>query len=63
MCSCLSHSLYSGKGKYLGTRTTVDDEFRSGILEVNNTEADLTQGAFRQRAAKFDYTIEPDVSK
>ncbi|XP_026739270.1 peroxidase-like [Trichoplusia ni] len=55
--------LYSRKGKYLGTRTTVDDEFRSGILEVNNTEADLTQGAFRQRAAKFDYTIEPDLAE
>ncbi|PZC76461.1 hypothetical protein B5X24_HaOG204523 [Helicoverpa armigera] len=55
--------LYSKKGKYLGTRTTVDDEFRSGILEVNNTEADLTQGAFRQRAAKFDYTIEPDIAE
>ncbi|CAH0592738.1 unnamed protein product [Chrysodeixis includens] len=55
--------LYSRKGEYLGTRTTVDDEFRSGILEVNNTEADLTQGAFRQRAAKFDYTIEPDIAE
>ncbi|XP_063827412.1 peroxidase-like [Ostrinia nubilalis] len=55
--------LYSKKGDYLGTRTTVDDEFRSGILEVNNTEADLTQGAFRQPAAKFDYVIEPDIAE
>ncbi|KAJ8735975.1 hypothetical protein PYW08_006631 [Mythimna loreyi] len=55
--------LYSSKGKWLGTRTTVDDEFRSGILELNNTEAGLTQGAFRQRAAKFDYTMEPDLAE
>ncbi|RVE47835.1 hypothetical protein evm_007466 [Chilo suppressalis] len=54
--------LYSNKGEYLGTRTTVDDALRSGILEVNNTEADLTQGAFRQGSHKIDYVIEPDVS-
>ncbi|KAG6441937.1 hypothetical protein O3G_MSEX002076 [Manduca sexta] len=55
--------LYSRDGKYLGSRTGVDDEFRSGILEVNNTEADLTQGAFRQRAAKIDYNMDPDLAE
>ncbi|XP_030032666.2 peroxidase [Manduca sexta] len=55
--------LYSRSGQYLGTRTTVDDELRSGILEVNNTESDLTQGSFRQPAAKFDYVIEPDLAE
>ncbi|CAH0690456.1 unnamed protein product [Chilo suppressalis] len=55
--------LYSNKGEYLGTRTTVDDALRSGILEVNNTEADLTQGAFRQGSHKIDYVIEPDIAE
>ncbi|XP_030031282.2 peroxidase [Manduca sexta] len=57
------NDLYSRDGTYLGSRTGVDDEFRSGILEVNNTEADLTQGTFRQRAAKVDYNIDPDLTE
>ncbi|XP_013187999.2 peroxidase-like [Amyelois transitella] len=55
--------LYSNKGKYLGTRTVVDDSFRSGIYELNNTEADLTQGTFRQPAAKFDHNMDPDIAE
>lgn len=54
-------SLYDAKKKYSGTRPTVDDEFRSGILEINNTEAQLIQGSFRQMSAKFDYVVDPEV--
>ncbi|CAG9796271.1 unnamed protein product [Diatraea saccharalis] len=55
--------LYSSRGYYLGSRTAVDDALRSGILELNNTEADLTQGAFRQPSHKFDYVIDPDMAE
>ncbi|CAG9796273.1 unnamed protein product [Diatraea saccharalis] len=55
--------LYSNKGEYLGTRPASDNGLRSGVLEVNNTEADLTQGAFRQPSHKFDYVIEPDMAE
>ncbi|XP_049878875.1 peroxidase-like [Pectinophora gossypiella] len=55
--------LYDNMGKYLGTRTTVDDEYRSGILEVNNTEAVLTQGSFRQPSHKVGYTMDPDLAE
>ncbi|XP_060805031.1 peroxidase-like [Amyelois transitella] len=53
--------LYDNKGKYLGTRTGVDDILRAGIYELNNTEADLTQGSFRQAAAGFDKNMDPDL--
>lgn len=46
----------------MGSRTAVDDEFRSGILPINNTEADLTEGAIIQPADGFDKVIDPDVS-
>ncbi|XP_064292366.1 peroxidase-like [Plodia interpunctella] len=55
--------LYNNKGKYLGTRTVVDDAMRSGIYEVNNTEADVNQGSFRQPAARFDYNLDPDIAE
>ncbi|KAI5635959.1 peroxidase domain-containing protein [Phthorimaea operculella] len=55
--------LYSNKGKFLGTRTTVDDSFRTGVLDYNTTEADLTQGAFRQPAAKVDWNIDYDFAE
>ncbi|KAL0850705.1 hypothetical protein ABMA28_006649 [Loxostege sticticalis] len=49
----------------VGTRWfhTFQNGRSDGILEVNNTEADLTQGTFRQPAAKFDYTIDPDLTE
>ncbi|XP_053613897.1 peroxidase-like [Plodia interpunctella] len=55
--------LYNNKGEYLGTRTIIDDALRSGIYELNNTEADLNQGSFRQPAARFDYNLDPDVAE
>lgn len=48
-------------GKYLGYRETIFDSFRSGILEVNTTEAQLTQGAFRQSSAQFDDIMDVNV--
>ncbi|KAM3958623.1 salivary peroxidase/catechol oxidase-like [Aphomia sociella] len=55
--------LYSNNGKFLGSRTTVDDELRSGVFEVNNTEADLTQGAFRRPSSKIDDVLDPDMAE
>lgn len=49
-------------GRYVGFRWTVDDSFRSGILEVNNTESYLTNGAYRQSAGKPDDIMDLDVS-
>ncbi|KAJ0182211.1 hypothetical protein K1T71_001580 [Dendrolimus kikuchii] len=50
------------KGKYVGSRTVVDDELRSGILAINNTEADLTQGCLYQPSDRADYIVDPDMS-
>ncbi|KAI5635960.1 peroxidase domain-containing protein [Phthorimaea operculella] len=55
--------LYSNTGKFLGTRTAVDDQFRTGVLDYNTTEADLTQGSFRQPAAKVDWNIDYDLAE
>ncbi|KAJ8735971.1 hypothetical protein PYW08_006627 [Mythimna loreyi] len=51
------------KGRYIGNRPTPDDEFRSGILAINNTEADLTEGALIQPGDEFDYVIAPDLTQ
>nr|XP_049692421.1 peroxidase-like [Helicoverpa armigera] len=50
-------------GKYRGRRPAPDDSLRSGILSVNNTEADLTQGSLIQPSDDFDYVIAPDLAE
>ncbi|XP_047019084.1 peroxidase-like [Helicoverpa zea] len=63
------HNIQPGKldlyrnGKYLGSRPTPDDELRSGILAINNTEADLTQGSYIQPSDEFDYVMAPDLAE
>lgn len=57
----VASSLYRDH-EYKGSRTAVDDEFRSGIYSLNGTEADVTEGAIIQPAAKFDQVVDPDVS-
>ncbi|KAJ2953514.1 hypothetical protein O0L34_g1115 [Tuta absoluta] len=55
--------LYSNNGIFLGARTTVNDAFRTGMLDYNTTEADLTQGAFRQPAGKIDWNMDYDLAE
>ncbi|XP_072936832.1 salivary peroxidase/catechol oxidase-like [Epargyreus clarus] len=61
------HTFQSGvadlyrNGTYIGSRTVIDDTFRSGILALNNTEADLTFRDIFQPSDKFDYVLDPDL--
>ncbi|XP_075977634.1 peroxidase-like [Anticarsia gemmatalis] len=50
-------------GTFRGSRRATEAVSRSGILPINNTEADLTQGAYIQPSAKFDYVIDPELSQ
>ncbi|XP_072936800.1 uncharacterized protein [Epargyreus clarus] len=52
--------LYREK-KYVGSRSLVDDAYRSGIYPMNNTEEDVTFGALVQPSEKFDYVLDPEI--
>ncbi|CAH2106939.1 unnamed protein product [Euphydryas editha] len=53
--------MYDAKGNYLKEHRIVNMTLRTGYL-VYNLEY-ITQGAFRQPAAKVDYIIDPDVAE
>ena len=52
--------MYDSSGVYLKETKLVNLTLRTGYLE-DNLEY-ITQGAFRQPCAKFDYVVDPDVS-
>uniref|UniRef100_A0A2A4JM77 Peroxidase n=1 Tax=Heliothis virescens TaxID=7102 RepID=A0A2A4JM77_HELVI len=63
------HNFQSGRfdlyrdGKFIGRRPAPDDALRSGVLAINNTEADLTQGSYIQPGDKIDYVMAPDLAE
>lgn len=52
--------MYDTNGIYLKETKLVNLTLRTGYLE-DNLEY-ITQGAFRQPCAKYDYVVDPDVS-
>ncbi|KAI5643978.1 peroxidase domain-containing protein [Phthorimaea operculella] len=54
--------MYDAQGYYVKQFPYVNLTLRTGYLAVDNNIDYLTQGAFRQPSAKFDYIVDPDLT-
>ncbi|KAI5643980.1 peroxidase domain-containing protein [Phthorimaea operculella] len=54
--------MFDAEGYYVKEFPYVNLTFRTGYLAVDNNLDYLTQGAFRQSCAKFDYIVDPDMT-
>ncbi|XP_068630727.1 peroxidase-like [Battus philenor] len=55
--------LYDPKGYYLKQMPIANLTLRTGFLAVDNNIDHLTQGSFRQAAAKVDHAIDPELGE
>ncbi|XP_049866580.1 peroxidase-like [Pectinophora gossypiella] len=54
--------MYDSKGHYVKQFPMVNLTLRTGYFAVDNNIDYITQGAFRQPSAKFDYIVDPDMT-